>query len=67
MSDQPAVLCLRFRRIGGGLPDSAGYEGLLALLGAFTPVVEAAPPGAALADVGGALRYFGQDAPVWPP
>ncbi|MFD5876581.1 hypothetical protein [Streptomyces sp. NPDC060322] len=62
MSDQPAVLCLRFRRIGGGLPDSAGYEGLLALLGAFTPVVEAAPPGAALADVSGALRYFGQDA-----
>ncbi|MFC5071224.1 hypothetical protein [Kitasatospora cinereorecta] len=62
MSDeQPAVLCLRFCRIGGGPPDSAAYEGLLALLGAFTPVVEAAPPDGALADVGGALRYFGQD------
>ncbi|MEU0130962.1 hypothetical protein [Streptomyces sp. NPDC006289] len=61
MSDEPTVLYLRFRRIGGGLPDSADHEGLLALLGAFTPVVEAAPPGAALADVGGALRYFGQD------
>ncbi|MER6718230.1 DNA polymerase Y family protein [Streptomyces halstedii] len=61
MSGQPAVLCLRFRRIGGGPPDSAAYEGLLALLGAFTPVVEAAPPDGALADVGGALRYFGQD------
>lgn len=60
-SEQPSVLCLRFRRIGGGLPDSAGYEGLIALLGAFTPVVEAAPPDTALADVSGALRYFGQD------
>ncbi|WP_327120143.1 hypothetical protein OG206_25955 [Streptomyces sp. NBC_01341] len=62
MSEEPAVLYLRFRRIGGGPPDSADYEGLLALLGAFTPVVEAAPPRAALADIGGALRYFGQDA-----
>ncbi|GAA2981202.1 DNA polymerase Y family protein [Streptomyces fulvorobeus] len=59
--ERPSVLCLRFRRIGGGLPDSAGYEGLIALLGGFTPVVEAAPPDAALADVGGALRYFGRD------
>ncbi|MGC5346558.1 DNA polymerase Y family protein [Streptomyces sp. DT24] len=56
------VFCLRFRRVGGGPPDSVGYEGLLALLGAFTPVVEAAPPDGALADVRGALRYFGQDA-----
>lgn len=62
MSDREAVLCLRFRRIGGGPVDSAGYEGMLALLGAFTPVVEAAPPDGALADVSGALRYFGQDA-----
>ncbi|MEU0134441.1 hypothetical protein ABZ172_10455 [Streptomyces sp. NPDC006296] len=62
MNDRPAVLYLRFRRIGGGPPDHAAYEGLLALLGSFTPVVEAAPPAAALADVGGALRYFGQDA-----
>ncbi|MEE1793960.1 hypothetical protein PUR28_24815 [Streptomyces sp. BE308] len=62
MSDRETVLCLRFRRIGGGPVDSAGYEGMLALLGAFTPVVEAAPPDGALADVSGALRYFGQDA-----
>ncbi|MFD9423452.1 MULTISPECIES: hypothetical protein [unclassified Streptomyces] len=62
MSDRATILCLRFRRIGGGPVDSAGYEGMLALLGAFTPVVEAAPPDGALADVSGALRYFGQDA-----
>ncbi|MCX0243043.1 DNA polymerase Y family protein [Streptomyces drozdowiczii] len=55
------ILCLRFRRVGGGLPDAAGYAGLLALLGSFTPVVEAAPPDGALADVRGALRYFGRD------
>ncbi|MFD4855415.1 DNA polymerase Y family protein [Streptomyces atratus] len=59
--DAPGILYLRFRKVGGGLPDSAGYEGLLALLGAFTPVVEAAPPDGALADVRGALRYFGRD------
>ncbi|MFG3508347.1 hypothetical protein ACGF5F_22930 [Streptomyces sp. NPDC047821] len=33
---------------------------LVSLLGEFTPVVEAAPPDAALADVGGAVRYFGR-------
>lgn len=60
--DAPGILYLRFRKIGGGLPDGAGYEGLLALLGAFTPVVEAVPPDGALADVRGALRYFGRDA-----
>ncbi|EFL27266.1 DNA-directed DNA polymerase, partial [Streptomyces himastatinicus ATCC 53653] len=38
------------------------YQGLLALLGEVTPVVEALPPDAALADVRGALRYFGRDA-----
>ncbi|MGC5411825.1 DNA polymerase III, partial [Streptomyces sp. DT225] len=53
---------MRFRRVGGGPPDAAGYAGLLALLGSFTPVVEAAPPDGALADVRGALRYFGRDA-----
>ncbi|WP_299537588.1 hypothetical protein [uncultured Streptomyces sp.] len=56
------VLCLRFSRIGGGPVEGAAYEGMLALLGTFTPVVEAAPPDTALADVRGALRYFGQDA-----
>ncbi|MFF2008685.1 hypothetical protein ACFVWY_06360 [Streptomyces sp. NPDC058195] len=57
----PGILYLRFHGTGGGPPDSAAYEGLLALLGALTPVVEAAPPDAALADVRGALRYFGRD------
>lgn len=38
------------------------YEQLLGLLGGFTPVVQALPPDAALADVRGALRYFGRDA-----
>lgn len=37
MNEQPGILCLRFRRVGGGLPDGAGYAGLLALLGSFTP------------------------------
>ncbi|MFJ4964990.1 DNA polymerase IV [Streptomyces sp. ADI96-02] len=60
--EEPGILCLRFRGAGGGPAGGAGYTGLLALLGAFTPVVEAAPPDGALADVGGALRYFGQDA-----
>ncbi|MEU0274639.1 hypothetical protein ABZ129_22800, partial [Streptomyces sp. NPDC006307] len=40
------------------------YEALLpqlvGMLGQFTPVVEAAPPDAALADVRGAVRYFGR-------
>ncbi|MFI8436256.1 hypothetical protein ACIGJO_21375 [Streptomyces sp. NPDC079020] len=62
MNGRATILFLRFRRIGGGPVGGTGYEGLLALLGAFTPVVEAAPPDAALADVSGALRYFGQDA-----
>nr|WP_245654305.1 helix-hairpin-helix domain-containing protein [Streptomyces violens] len=35
---------------------------MIALLGEFTPVVEALPPDAALADVRGAQRYFGRDA-----
>ncbi|MGW2560268.1 DNA polymerase Y family protein [Streptomyces sp. NPDC001514] len=59
---EAAVLYLRFRKLGGGAPDGAAYAGLLALLGAFTPVVEAAPPDGALVDVRGALRYFGRDA-----
>ncbi|MER6997305.1 hypothetical protein [Streptomyces sp. NPDC000410] len=53
---------MRFRRADGGGPDGAAYAGLLALLGAFTPVVEAVAPDAALVDVRGALRYFGRDA-----
>ncbi|RKN05407.1 hypothetical protein [Streptomyces radicis] len=38
------------------------YPELLRLLHGITPVVQALPPDAALADVGGALRYFGRDA-----
>ncbi|NBE55518.1 DNA polymerase Y family protein [Streptomyces boluensis] len=53
------ILCVRFLLDARGealLPD------LLGLLGELTPVVEAAPPDTALADVRGALRYFGRDA-----
>ncbi|MEU6876594.1 hypothetical protein [Streptomyces sp. NPDC046712] len=50
------ILCVRFRL-------EPMWETLLpqlvALLGEFTPVVEAAPPDTLLADVRGALRYFG--------
>ncbi|MEU9759479.1 hypothetical protein [Streptomyces sp. NPDC047985] len=56
------ILYLRFRMVGGGPPDAVRYEELLALLGTFTPMVEAVRPDGALADVRGALRYFGQDA-----
>ncbi|MFF0436023.1 hypothetical protein ACFYU9_27920 [Streptomyces sp. NPDC004327] len=50
------ILCVRFRL------DPARevmLPRLIDLLGAFTPLVEAAPPAEALADVRGALRYFG--------
>ncbi|MEV4948511.1 hypothetical protein [Streptomyces sp. NPDC053755] len=50
------ILCVRFRL-------EPLYEAmlprLLSLVGEFTPVVEAAPPDTLLADVRGALRYFG--------
>lgn len=39
------------------------FAELLGLLADFTPVVQALPPDAALADVRGALRYFDRDAP----
>ncbi|WP_340562740.1 DNA polymerase Y family protein [Streptomyces sp. GSL17-111] len=39
------------------------YPHLLDLLADITPVVQALPPDAALADVRGALRYFGRTAP----
>ncbi|WP_435241409.1 DNA polymerase Y family protein [Streptomyces cucumeris] len=60
---EPHVLYVRFRRGAG--QEALGedvYQGLLALLGELTPVVEALPPDAAFADVRGALRYFGRDA-----
>ncbi|CAM5654699.1 DNA polymerase IV [Streptomyces glaucescens] len=54
-----AILCVRFQ-----LPPvyEAALPGLLGLLEEFTPVVEALPPDGALADLGGAERYFGRDA-----
>ncbi|MGW3010520.1 DNA polymerase Y family protein [Streptomyces sp. NPDC001219] len=59
---RPGLLHIRFRT-ADGTPVSAGcFEQLLGLLGRFTPVVEALPPDAALADVRGALRYFDRDA-----
>ncbi|WP_246618661.1 DNA polymerase Y family protein [Streptomyces javensis] len=54
----PHVLYVRFHPA----PGEDVYQGLLTLLGEVTPVVEALPPDAALADVRGALRYFGRDA-----
>ncbi|MET9439511.1 hypothetical protein [Streptomyces sp. NPDC006610] len=53
------ILCVRFQ-----LPPmyEAALPGLLGLLEEFTPVVEALPPDGALADLGGAERYFGRDA-----
>jgi DNA polymerase-4 len=50
------VLCVRF--LGAG----ERYPALLRLLHGITPVVQPLPPDAALADVHGALRYFGCDA-----
>ncbi|GHJ38617.1 hypothetical protein [Streptomyces sp. TS71-3] len=52
-----AVLCVRPVEPGAG-----GLSGLLALLAEFTPVVEALPPDGALADLRGAVGYFGRDA-----
>ena len=53
------ILCVRFQ-----LPPmhEAAPPGLLGLLEDFTPVVQALPPDAALADLRGAERYFGRDA-----
>ncbi|MFJ2059224.1 DNA polymerase thumb domain-containing protein [Streptomyces sp. NPDC087908] len=55
------ILCVRFRLDTPALAQG-GAETLLPplidLLAEFTPVVEAAPPYEALADVRGALRYF---------
>ncbi|WP_432195878.1 DNA polymerase Y family protein [Streptomyces sp. bgisy027] len=53
------ILCVRFQ-----LPPTheAALPVLLGLLEDFTPVVQALPPDAALADLRGAERYFGRDA-----
>ncbi|MEU9503414.1 hypothetical protein [Streptomyces sp. NPDC048196] len=58
----PGMLHVRFRN-AHDTPVTAGqFEQLLGLLAQFTPMVEALPPDAALADVRGALRYFDRDA-----
>ncbi|MEU3960839.1 hypothetical protein AB0F42_13585 [Streptomyces buecherae] len=57
-----SVLCVRFHAPDGGPVGEDVYAGLLALLAELTPVVQALPPDGALADVRGALRYFGRDA-----
>ncbi|MEU5217969.1 hypothetical protein AB0G79_17465 [Streptomyces sp. NPDC020807] len=59
------ILCVRFDVDPAGEPalpsaPSSVLPRLVALLGEFTPTVEAAPPGELLADVRGALRYFGR-------
>ncbi|MER0244137.1 hypothetical protein AAHZ94_19440 [Streptomyces sp. HSW2009] len=46
---------------GAPQPD-ATFRQLLILLGEFTPLVQALPPEAALADVSGSTRYFDRDA-----
>ncbi|MEV0321907.1 DNA polymerase thumb domain-containing protein [Streptomyces sp. NPDC050658] len=54
-----STLCIRFL-----LPPmyEAMLPRLIALVGEFSPVVEALPPDGALVDVTGAVRYFGRDA-----
>jgi nucleotidyltransferase/DNA polymerase involved in DNA repair len=53
------ILCVRFQLPSAG---EAALPRLLGLLEEFTPVVEALPPDGALADLGGAERYFGRTA-----
>ncbi|MFE0133139.1 hypothetical protein ACFWY6_16440 [Streptomyces sp. NPDC059037] len=54
-----STLCIRFL-----LPPmyEAALPRLIALVGEFSPVVEALPPDGVLVDVRGAMRYFGRDA-----
>lgn len=52
------ILYLHF---GDPQPDLA-YHRLLDMVGEFTPVAQALPPDAALADVSGSTRYFDRDA-----
>ncbi|MFI1224902.1 MULTISPECIES: DNA polymerase thumb domain-containing protein [unclassified Streptomyces] len=52
------ILYLHF---GDPQPDPA-YRRLLDMVGEVTPVAQALPPDAALADVSGSTRYFGRDA-----
>lgn len=56
------VMCLRPYSADGGPLGAREYAGVLALLGGITPAVQALPPDSVLAEVRGALRYFGCDA-----
>ncbi|MEU5211448.1 helix-hairpin-helix domain-containing protein [Streptomyces sp. NPDC020742] len=58
----PGLLHIRFTAADGTPLSADRFEQLLRLLARFTPVTEALPPDAALADVRGALRYFDRDA-----
>ncbi|MET9297630.1 helix-hairpin-helix domain-containing protein [Streptomyces sp. NPDC003077] len=58
----PGTLYVRFRGDGDAPLGEETYAQLIELLEQFTPVVEALPPDAALADTRGAQRYFGRDA-----
>ncbi|MEW2415610.1 hypothetical protein AB0953_18085 [Streptomyces sp. NPDC046866] len=51
------------RRLDGQPLGAQTYAGLLELLGELTPAVQPAPPDTALADLRGALRYFGRSVP----
>jgi DNA polymerase-4 len=57
------VMYVRFLGLGKETAEEK-YPALLRLLDRFTPVVQPIPPDAALADLKGAVRYFGLDA-VW--
>ncbi|MFG2494408.1 helix-hairpin-helix domain-containing protein [Streptomyces caniferus] len=59
---RPGLLHVRFRTVDDTPVSAGAFEQLLRLLAQFTPVIEALPPDAALADVRGALRYFDRDA-----
>ncbi|MFP3991128.1 helix-hairpin-helix domain-containing protein, partial [Streptomyces sp. E11-3] len=52
------ILYVHFTTATGAPPGERRYPTLLALLADITPTVQALPPDAALADVGGSLRYF---------
>ncbi len=58
--DSPHVFYVRFHPVGAPVLGEEAYPPLLELLGEITPVVQALPPDAALADVRGSLRYFGR-------
>lgn len=58
----PHILYVHLHAPAGSVPHEDVYAMLLDLLRGITPVVQALPPDAALADVRSALRYFDRDA-----